>query len=183
MSKFRSAALAAALIASAAGLAAAGAEVAASAQTTPAHTARSSRVASNEREVRSFLRTVLDEHHGDQASRFLTRNAAWHGGTVGTVAPGKNVAGLFASVVAALPNVHADLKDIFGQGSQVVVRLVVSGTQKGAILGIPASNRNIHWDAVDVYSLNDGKISSMWDGDDWSAILYYTGKYKAPWIP
>ena len=180
MRKFRTAALAAALIAAAGGLAAGGAEVAASAA--PAHATRPPSVASNEREVRSFLRTVLDEHHGDQASRFLTRDAAWHGGTVGTVSPGRNVAGLFASVVTALPNIHADLKDIFGQGSQVVVRLVVSGTQKGAILGIPASNRDIHWDAVDVFRLEHGKISAVWAGDDWTAILYYTGTYKAPWI-
>jgi predicted SnoaL-like aldol condensation-catalyzing enzyme len=176
MRKFRAAALAGALtVATVSGLGAA----AAAASATPS---RGGGVASNEREVRLFLRTVLDEHHGDQASRFLTRDAAWHGGTVGTVEPGKNVAGLFASVVTALPNIHADLKDIFGQGNQVVVRLVVSGTQKGAILGIPASNRNIHWDAVDVFRLEHGKISAVWAGDDWSAILYYTGTYKAPWI-
>jgi hypothetical protein len=38
-------------------------------------------------------------------------------------------------------------------------------------------------DALDVFRLNCGKISAIWAGDDWTAILYDTGTYKAPWIP
>lgn len=52
----------------------------------------------------------------------------------------------------------------------------------GAILGIPATGRDIHWDGVDIYQLQGGKIRAIWAGDDWSAILFYTGTYKAPWI-
>jgi predicted ester cyclase len=139
-------------------------------------------VAANEREVKAFLQDVINEHHGDHAASYLTQEMQWHGGTVGTVSGRDNVAGLFAGVVASLPNVHADLKDIFGQGNEVVVRVVVSGTQTGALLGIPATGRNIHLDGVDIYRLDDGKISTIWAGDDWSAILYYTGTYTAPWI-
>ena len=88
----------------------------------------------------------------------------------------------FAGVVASLPNVHAAVKDIFGQGNQVVVRVVVSGTHEGALLGIPATGRNIHWDGVDIYRLQGGKISAIRTGDDWTAILYYRGTYTPPWI-
>jgi len=140
-------------------------------------------VAANEREVRAFLRDVIDEHHGDHAGQFLTPGMEWHGGTVGTVRGRADVAGLFAGVVASLPDARAAIEDIFGQGDQVVVRVVVSGTQRGPLLGIPATGRNIHWDGVDIYQLNGGKISAIWAGDDWTAILYDTGTYKAPWIP
>jgi predicted ester cyclase len=188
---WRGAALGAALTAAVGGLAVAGS--AADAQTTTAghavQQATTSRgagepatVAANERVVRAFLRNVIDEHHADRAGRYLTRDMQWHGGTVGTVKGRANVAGLFAGVVASLPNAHAAIKDIFGQGNQVVVRVVVSGTQKGALLGIPATGRNIHWDGVDIYRLQNGKISQIWADDDWTAILYYTGTYKAPWI-
>ena len=188
MKKFQRAALAAALTAATAvGLAAPGM---ASATTRTARnpagtfsTSRGAAVAANEREVRAFLNDVINEHHGDQAGRFLTRDMQWHGGTVGTVRGRKDVAGLFAGVVASLPNAHASIKDMFGQGDQVVVRVVVRGTQKGALLGIAATGRNIHWDGVDIYRLQGGKISAIWAGDDWSAILFYTGTYKAPWIP
>ena len=189
MRKFQSAALAAVLTAAAAlGLAAAGATASATTgaaghTTRPAKASPGVGVAANEREVRAFLRDVIDEHHGDHAGRYLTRDMQWHGGTVGTVKGRKDVAGLFADVVASLPNAHASIKDIFGQGDQVVVRVVVSGTQQGAILGIPASGRHVQWDGVDVYRLSHGKISNIWAGDDWTAILNDTGTYKAPWIP
>jgi predicted SnoaL-like aldol condensation-catalyzing enzyme len=139
-------------------------------------------VAANEREVLTFLHDVIDEHHGNHVARYLNADAAWHGGTVGTVNGRADVAGLFAGVVASLPNSHIDVQDIFGQGDQVAVRVTVSGTQKGALLGIPATGRNIQWTGEDLYSLHDGKISSIWAGDDWTAILYDTGTYKAPWI-
>ena len=180
-----------ALTAAVGGLAVAGSAAAAQATTAghAVHRVTTSRggskpatVAASEREVRAFLRNVIDEHHGDRAGRYLTRDMEWHGGTVGTVKGRADVAGLFAGVVASLPNAHAAIKDIFGQGNQVVVRVVVSGTQKGALLGIPATGRNIHWDGVDIYRLKGGKISQIWAGDDWTAILFYTGTYKAPWI-
>jgi predicted SnoaL-like aldol condensation-catalyzing enzyme len=171
----------------AAGLAATGATANATTATArhatqPATASQKCSVAANEREVRSFLQDVIDEHHGDHAGRYLTPDMQWYGGTVGTVTGRKDVTGLFAGVVASLPNVQASIEDIFGQGDQVVVRVVVSGTQEGALLGIPATGRNIHWDGVDIYRLTDGKISAIWAGDDWTAILYYTGTYKAPWI-
>ena len=140
-------------------------------------------VRANERVVEAFLQDVINEHHGDHAANYLNPGMQWSGGTVGTVTGSANVAGLFAGVVAAFPDAHITIDDIFGQGDQVVVRVVVSGTQQGAILGIPASGRHVQWDGVDVYRLSHGKISNIWAGDDWTAILNDTGTYKAPWIP
>jgi predicted SnoaL-like aldol condensation-catalyzing enzyme len=139
-------------------------------------------VRANERVVEAFLQDVINEHNGGDAANYLNPGMQWFGGTVGTVTGSANVAGLFAGVVAAFPDAHIVIDDVFGQGDQVVVRVVVSGTQEGAILGIPASGRHVQWDGVDVYRLSHGKISNIWAGDDWTAILNDTGTYKAPWI-
>jgi len=140
-------------------------------------------VRTNEHVVEAFLQDVVNEHNGGAAANFLTPDMQWYGGTVGTVSGRANVAGLFAGVVAAFPDAHITIDDIFGQGDQVVVRVVVSGTQEGPILGIHASGRHVQWDGVDIYRLSDGKISNIWAGDDWTAILNDTGTFKAPWIP
>jgi predicted ester cyclase len=181
MKKWQRAAVAATL----AGAAVAGTAIAANAS--PSHTrsavaapGRPGSVAANIRVVETFVQDVLNEHHGDHAGLYMTADVEWHGGTVGTIEGRENVAGLFAGVVSSLPNVHAALEDAFGQGDEVVVRMVVSGTQTGPVLGIPATGRNIHWDAIDIFRLNGGKISAIWAGDDWSAVLYYTGTYTAP---
>jgi len=176
MRKLQRVAVAAAL---AAGLGVAG-TAASAATASPAHRAG---LTGNERVVEAFLQDVINEHNGDHAINYLNPDMQWSGGTVGTVTGSANVAGLFASVVAAFPDAHITINDIFAQGDQVVVRVVVSGTQEGPILGIPASGRFVQWDGVDVYRLSDGKISNIWAGDDWTAILNDTGTYKAPWIP
>ena len=137
----------------------------------------------NERVVETFLQDVVNEHNGDHAANYMNPDIQWYGGTVGTVTGRANVAGLFAGVVAAFPDAHITINDIFGQGDQVVVRVVVSGTQEGAILGIPASGRFVQWDGVDVDRLGRrqdqqhlGRRRLDRDPDD-------TGTYKAPWIP
>jgi steroid delta-isomerase-like uncharacterized protein len=188
MRKLQRAAVAAALAAAGLGVAGAGANAATAAPAHPTQAATASwggagSVRANERVVEAFLQDVINEHNGDHAANYLNPGMQWYGGTVGTVTGRANVAGLFAGVVAALPDAHISINDIFGQGDQVVVRVVVSGTQEGAILGIPASGRHVQWDGVDVYRLSDGKISNIWAGDDWTAILNDTGTYKAPWIP
>jgi len=182
MRKLQSVAAAAALAAASLGVAtAANAATAAPGNRAQAATASwggAGGVRANERVVEAFLQDVINEHHGDHAASYLSPGMQWSGGTVGTVTGSANVAGLFASVVAAFPDAHITIDDIFGQGDQVVVRVVVSGTQQGAILGIPASGRHVQWDGVDIYRLSHGKISNIWAGDDWTAILNDTGTYN-----
>jgi hypothetical protein len=47
------------------------------------------------------------------------------------------VAGVLAGIVAAIPDLHANVQDIFGHGDEVVVRLVVTGTQEGPCWASP----------------------------------------------
>src|SRR5260370_6252406 len=192
MHKWQRAAVAAALAAAlaAAGLGVVGATANAT-TAAPAHRTQAvapswrgaGSVRANEQVVEAFLQDVVNEHNSGAAASFLTPDMQWSGGTVGTITGSANVAGLFAGVVAAFPDAHVTINDIFGQGDQVVVRVVVSGTQEGPILGIPASGRHVQWDGVDVYRLSDGRISNIWAGDDWTAILNDTGTFKPPWIP
>ena len=152
-------------------------------QTTgPFHGLGDGRVRANEAVVDRFMHDVLDAHDGPAAAKFLTADMQWHGGTVGTVAGRDNVTGLLTTVVTSIPDLHTDVKDIFGQGDEVVVRLVVSGTQTGPLIGIPATGRHVQWDATDLYRLSDGKIAEEWAAEDFTAILNDTGTYKAPWI-
>jgi predicted ester cyclase len=191
MGKLQRIALGAALTATAAAGLGAASAAANAATAAPGHSTQEAAAArdggasvkANERVVEAFLQDVINEHHGDHAASYLNPGMQWSGGTVGTVTGRANAAGLFAGVVTAFPDAHITINDIFGQGDQVVVRVVVSGTQEGPILGIPASGRHVQWDGADVYRLSDGKISNIWAGDDWTAILNDTGTFKAPWIP
>jgi steroid delta-isomerase-like uncharacterized protein len=176
--------LAGAVTAAVVGLAAAG-TTAASAQgavAQPAAQSESAHVQANEKVVEEFIADVLNGHNADHAARYLAQDVVWHGGTVGTVSGETNVAGLMNEVVTSIPDLHYTQYDIVAQGDDVVVRGVVTGTQKGALLNIPASGHALSWDATDWYHLEDGKIVNDWAAEDFTAFLYDTGAYKAPWI-
>jgi predicted SnoaL-like aldol condensation-catalyzing enzyme len=136
----------------------------------------------NKQVVMNFMNDVLNGHHGDHAGLYLSDDMQWHGGTVGTVAGGGNVGGLMTQVVTSLPDLATETKDILGQGDEVVVRLVVTGTLQAALLGIPGTGQHVSWDAIDLYRLANGKIIEEWAGEDFTAFLNTAGAYKAPWI-
>lgn len=183
MRKLQIAAVAVAAI-TAVGLGVAGA----TANAAPAAPARSTQAASwgggsagaSEKVVEAFIQDVLNDHQ--DASGFFTPDATWTGGTLGTVTGGGNVAALFDSAVTSVPDEHADLEDIVAEGDQVAVHVVLSGTQEGPVVDIPATGRHLQWDSIDIFRVSDGKIASIQDGDDWTAILYETGTYTPPWI-
>jgi predicted ester cyclase len=72
--------------------------------------------------------------------------------------------------------------DIIAERDIVSVRATVDGTHKGDLLGIPASGKHVHWDAIDNYRVVDGKISEEWAADDLLAFVYGVGAYTPPWL-
>jgi predicted ester cyclase len=64
----------------------------------------------------------------------------------------------------------------------VAMRLVVTATHKGDLLGIPATGRAVQWDAVDIYRVrDDGKISEEWAADDLTTFARQLGTVVLPW--
>jgi len=140
-------------------------------------------VAANKRLVLAFFDDVLNSHHGDRAADYFSEDAIWSAGTIGPVTGRDNVTGLLTSVVTAIPDLHADIQDVLGQGNEVMVRVVVTGHLQGPILGIEGTGQSLRWEAIDLFRLEDGKISREWAAEDFVSFLNSSGTYKAPWIP
>jgi steroid delta-isomerase-like uncharacterized protein len=132
--------------------------------------------------AREYLTRVFNEHRPDRALEYVTPDVVWHGGSLGTVNGAANLAGLLRVFIGALPDLLAVEQDVVASADLVVLRLVVTATQRGDLLGIPATNRTVRWDAIDVYRINDeGKISEEWAADDMAAFASQLGAIKLPW--
>jgi hypothetical protein len=93
-----------------------------------------------------------------------------------------NIVPLLGAFIGPLSNIHAEEQDVIASQDLVALRLVVTATQTGDLLGIPASGRDVRWDAVDIYRVNDaGKISEQWAFEDLAAVLSQVGGVKLPW--
>jgi len=72
-------------------------------------------------------------------------------------------------------------QDITAENDLVMVRLVVTATVKGSLLGVPADGTPVRWNAVDIYRVADGKISEEWAADDIATIMAQVGAFNPPW--
>jgi predicted ester cyclase len=137
---------------------------------------------SNVKTVRDLTEQVFNQHDAGRIKEYYSQGAKWHGGALGTVEGGENMINLFRSVFSGIPDLRAVEQEVVAQGDTVVVRLVVEGTHKGNLLGIPATGKHLRWDAVDLYKLSGGKVSEVWAGDDFLAVMIETGAFKPPWM-
>jgi predicted ester cyclase len=132
--------------------------------------------------AREFVARVFNEHQPELAIEYFAPQMTWHGGSLGTISGAENVTGLLRSFIGALPDLNAVEQDIVASDDLVVMRLVVSATQRGDLLGIPATGKPVRWDAVDIYRVeDDGKISEEWAADDMAAFASQLGALELPW--
>ena len=132
--------------------------------------------------AREFLARVFNDHHPERAMEYFTPQMTWHGGSLGNISGAENVTGLLRTFIGALPDLVAVEQDLVASDDLVVMRLVVSATQQGDLLGIPATGKPVSWDAVDIYRVeDDGKISEEWASDDMAAFASQLGAFELPW--
>src|SRR5690349_12592642 len=133
---------------------------------------------SNVKTVRDLTERIFNQHSADRIREYYSQGAKWHGGALGMVEGSENMINLFRSVFSAIPDLRAVEQEVAAQGDTVVIRLVVEGTHKGNLVGIPATGKHLRWDAVDLYRLADGKVTVVWAGDDFLSVMVETGAFK-----
>src|ERR1700733_12339599 len=89
----------------------------------------------NKKLARDYIDQVFNEHNPAKAADFATGDVVWHGGGLGDIAGPDNLAGLLGSLMGALPDLYAAEQDIIAENDLVVVRLVITATVRGSLLG------------------------------------------------
>ena len=132
--------------------------------------------------AREYVRVVFNGHQPDRARDYCTDDVVWHGNSLGEVSGLENLTALLTAFLGALPDLVAEEQDVIASDDLVVVRLVVTATHKGDLLGIPATGRRVQWNAIDIYRItDDGKISEEWAADDMAAFASQLGAISLPW--
>jgi steroid delta-isomerase-like uncharacterized protein len=85
-----------------------------------------------------------------------------------------------ASFRQAMPDVHLTLEDIIAEGDRVVFRITLSGTQQGALMGVPPTGKTLTISAIDITRLTGGKIVEHWGQMDMLGLLQQLGAVPTP---
>ena len=76
----------------------------------------------------------------------------------------------------AFPDLHVEVIDLIAEGDTVAARARMTGTHRGAFLGIPASGNAVEHEFVDVARCSgEGELVEIWNYADTHALLHQLG--------
>jgi predicted ester cyclase len=79
----------------------------------------------------------------------------------------------------ALPDLRFRVEDILAEGDQAAARVTRRGTQRGELMGIPATGRSVAWDEIFVARVAGGKIAEGWAVEDKFGLMQQLGAVPA----
>jgi steroid delta-isomerase-like uncharacterized protein len=103
-----------------------------------------------------------------------------HDPPFGASADREGMRGAAAMFRAAFPDWHSDLGLLIGEGDLVVEQFTASGTQRGEIMGVPASGRTVTLPGIQIFRVRDGRIVERWGRLDDLGLLSQLGLVNQP---
>jgi steroid delta-isomerase-like uncharacterized protein len=81
----------------------------------------------------------------------------------------------FQMFFEAFPDLTAEIHDQVAEGDKVATRKTFHGTHRGDFFGVPASNRSISVQVIDVLRISDGKVTDHWSAMDMMSLMRQIG--------
>lgn len=70
-----------------------------------------------------------------------------------------------------IPDMKFDIKEVLVSGNRVVVRGEVTGTPSGDFFGVPYGGKSFKISAIDIQTIEGGKIARTWHMENWLLAL------------
>lgn len=81
---------------------------------------------------------------------------------------------------SAFPDLHFTVEDMVSEGDTVAMRVGIRATHRGELLGIPPTEKQLVFTAMEFYHLADGKIDEQWVNVDTLGMMQQIGAIPAP---
>jgi steroid delta-isomerase-like uncharacterized protein len=128
--------------------------------------------------VRNYIEQVWNAHRPDRLDQFIAKDVVHHD------APGvtdfDSIKQFVATTLAAFPDYKATIDDEIAEGDRVVQHQTYSVTQKGELLGMPATGKHAVIPGVFIFRVSGGKIAEMWGVADTMSMMQQLGLMPAP---
>lgn len=138
-----------------------------------------SREETNKKLVRQFYEQVINKGDFDLASKIMVANFWDHGNPPDQPKGIEGFKQFLSMLSTAFPDIRVDIEEMLAEGEFVAVRLKVTGTHKGILLGkIPPSGKHATWSGMDFLRIREGKIIERWVVRDLLGLMQQIGAIK-----
>jgi steroid delta-isomerase-like uncharacterized protein len=80
----------------------------------------------------------------------------------------------------AFPDNHMTIDDMIVEGDKIAIRYTVTGTHKGAFMGIPPTNKKVTMSAIEIDRIVGGKFVESWVKLDTLGFMQQLGVVPTP---
>ena len=88
---------------------------------------------------------------------------------------GQGIRQLFTMLRNAFPDLKVSIEDLIAEGDKVAARVTLMGTHTGDFPGIPATGREVCYEAIDISRIVEGKIVEHWGIPDYLTFFMQLG--------
>ncbi|WP_157994573.1 ester cyclase [Peristeroidobacter agariperforans] len=137
---------------------------------------RDERIARNIEIGRRYFNEVWNQGDVTVLDQLLAPSYINH--TPSTPNPPPGPAGLKPIVLAmrsAFPDLHYEIKDVIATEDAVVMRVVMNGTHRGVLFGLPATGKKVSVEQINIEHLRDGRIVEHWRVTDELELMRQLG--------
>lgn len=129
------------------------------------------------------VRAAVDAWNAHDRDRYVAgyaTDAALHGFPP-QVVDTESLGDFYAGMWAAVPDARISIEDLIEAADRAAVRLILRGTQEGALMGVPASHRPFEISVMTILRFGtDDRVVERWNTADVLALLQQIGALPAP---
>ena len=129
----------------------------------------------NKKTVRRFLEEVINLGNQRLADELLAENFVDHNPLPGLPPNREGFKQSFVIFRNTFPDMHYTIEDIIAEEDKVVIRWTATGTQRGELMGIPPTGKNISVTGMDIFRITDGNLAELWLAWDQLGMMQQLG--------
>lgn len=114
----------------------------------------------NQEIVSNFFIECYQNHNYDYAMKYLSENYVDH--SPANARGNKGAIGIMKCVEEQFCDMKIQIKDIFNQDGKVAVRVQYTGKHIGLCMNIPATNKTISFEALEIFYVENNQITESW---------------------
>ena len=131
--------------------------------------------------LRRFYDEVMNAHNPALIDSFCTADFIDHQQDPHYPAGIEGLRAAFKDFFTGFPDLHVTPNFIISQGDSIVAQFTMTGTNSGPMMGMPATNKQVHIDGVDVLIINDDlKASEHWGYSEEMKMMTQLGMMGNP---
>lgn len=129
----------------------------------------------NKQRYEQYIKEFLQKGDESAADKYIDVNVVTHDGMPGQALGLEGVKQTFKGLREAFPDMSVVVKDIIAENDKVVGRFVVSGTNTGNFMGMPATGKAFTYDEIVIVRFKDSKIVEHWAEMDSLGMMQQLG--------